>query len=489
MPLTPWIGNRMYREIIKIYGESSDFQIRELLIGGQTKAVLLYCDGSVDSAAISLEILFPLTSSLLSNCPPERLAEQITRCCYTLSVRKGEKKEALEALSYGNAILLIDTTDDALILEARPKISRAITEPTSENITKGAKDCLTEQLKTNLSLLRKRLTTPDLQVKSLTVGRRSATTVCLVSLRGIVDPDVLRFAEERLSELDIDCVCSLGVLEETLRDGDGLFPQTLSVERPDRICAHLNEGCVAILTDGFPFALIGPVSLLHHMSTADDYSRHHIFASSIRILRYFLLIVALLLPAFYISVSTYHQEMLPTKLAATIIRTRLDVPFNDLIETIVLLIAFEILLEAGLRIPKNIGQTVSIVGGLIVGEAAVNAKLISPIVVIVVAVSVIATFTIPDQDFSNAVRLSRLFLCFIGAILGLAGMTLGMIGLTIYLCASRSFGVPYMAPLSFTSPNTKDTFRRQPFSHDLQRPAFLGVRNKIRRNNNSEEEA
>ncbi len=486
MPQTPWLTNRLYRETVKVYGETDDLQHRELTVGKSTKAVLLYCDGSVDSGTLSREVIFPLSALGDTDVSAEELETYLIKTCCTLSVRQGEKEEVLQALSYGNAILYPDKSDLAWILDARPKTARAISEPSSENITKGAKDCLNEQVKVNVSLLRKRLSTPDFQVKNLSIGRRSMTSISIVSLRGIVNPDVLSFAEERLRNLDIDCICSLGVIEEALRDGDGIFPQTLSVERPDRICSFLNEGCVAILIDGFPFAIIGPVSILHHMSTADDYSRHHIFAGAIRILRYFLLIIALLLPAFYVSVATYHQEMLPTKLASTIIRTRLDVPFNDLIETVVLLVAFEILLEAGLRIPQNIGQTVSIVGGLIVGEAAVNAKLISPIVVIIVAISVIATFTLPDQDFSNAVRLSRLLLCLVSSVLGLAGMSLGAVCLTVSLCSSRSFGISYMAPLSFTSPGTKDTFFRRPFSRDLKRPAFVGAKNQIRRKDRKE---
>lgn len=483
MSLNPWLGNPLYLEIVKEYSSSDDFTIRTLLLFGEIEGVLLFCDGSVDSASVSAEILFPLTSHRLKGDSPDQLFKQISNCCCSITVQQGGKQKAIEAVAYGNIVLLADGHDKAIILEARPKTIRAITEPSSENITKGAKDGLNEQLKTNLSLIRKRLSTPDLQVKTFTVGQRSATDISLISLRGVVNPDCLRFVTERLEGLCVDCITSLGVVEEALREGDGLFPQTLSLERPDRICAHINEGCVAILVDGFPYALVGPVSILHHMATADDYARHHMVASAIRIMRYVLLLIALMLPPFYISISTYHQEMLPTKLAATIIRTRLDVPFNDLIETIVLLFAFEILVEAGLRIPKNIGQTVSIVGGLIVGEAAVNAKLISPVVVIVVALAVIATFTIPDQDFSNAVRLSRLVLCLLSSLLGLAGMTLGMIILTLYLFSSRSFGVPYMAPLSHTSPGTRDTFRRQPFSRDLERPAFLGVRDAVRRHN------
>lgn len=487
MSISPLVSNSLYRNIVKACSADSDFTVKKLLIGGKFEAALLFLDGCVDSASLSEQVVKPLCGKIFENADESVLPDMIMGRNFSLTVQRcSDAEKIMQKLSFGNAALIVGRLREAFVFEARPKTFRAVGEPSSENITKGAKDCFTEQSKVNVSLIRNRLTNPNLRAESVTVGRQSATTVYLVSIDGIVNPDCLEDARRRISSLDVDCVSSLGVIEEALKEGDCIFPQVLVTERPDRVCAHINEGCVAVITDGFPFVLLAPVSILHHLSTAEDYSRHHISASVIRVMRYILLIIAFVLPGFYISVATYHQEMLPSQLAASIMRTRLSVPFNDLIEVLILLIAFEILSEAGLRMPQNIGQTVSIVGGLIVGDAAVNAKLISPVVIIIVALSVIATYTIPDQDLSNAVRICRFILCLICSVFGLVGLSLGGAAVLVYMCASRSLGVPYMAPLSATSPSTMDTFRRRRFSDDVQRPQFLGVQNKIRRNGGSD---
>lgn len=473
--------NPLYRAVWEACRKSADFQKKDFKIAGKYDASLLFFDGSADSSSLVREVVCPL--SMLNFLPGGvDLPDQVAKACFTLSAFLCEESETiLEKLAYGNAVLFVGQQAVGIVLEARPKSGRSISEPTSENVTKGGKDCLTEQIKQNVSLIRRRLINPALTVDKCVVGRQSSTAIYLVFLDGICNPDCVALAKERINALDIDCVASIGVIEEALKEGGCLFPQVVCTERPDRVCAYLNEGCVAVLIDGFPFVLLAPVTILHHLSTADDYARHPVTASVIRILRYFLLLVALILPGFYISVAVFHQEMLPSKLANSIIRTRLSVPFNDLIEILVLLVAFEILVEAGLRMPRNIGQTVSIVGGLIVGDAAVNAQIISPVVVIVVAIAVIATYTIPDQDFSNAVRLCRFLICLVCSVLGLAGLSFSMIALNCYLCASRSLGVPYMAPLTGTSPPTKDTFCRLAFREDVKRPAYLGTKNKVRR--------
>ena len=455
-----------------------------MLIGGKYPSALLFLDGSVNSDELAEHAVKPLCGMAFKNITLSELKEAILSNTFSLNVSACLScDEAIKKIAYGNAVLAVCGLDVAFVFEAMPKNVRSVSEPTSENVTKGSKDCFCERAKTNISLIRARLTNPLLKTQKCTIGRQSATDIYFMSVDTVVNPDCLNIARKRIESLDIDCVGSLGVIEEALRENDCLFPQTLFTERPDRVCAFLNEGCIAIIVNGFPFVLIAPVSIVHHLSTADDYSRHHVAASAIRIMRYILLINALILPGFYIAVATFHQEMLPGELASSIIRSRMSVPFNDFVETMVLLLAFEVLAEAGLRMPRNIGQTVSIVGGLIVGDAAVNAKIISPIVVIVVAMSMVATYTIPDQDFSNAVRLCRLLLSVACAIFGLSGLTFGVICIIINLCSSRSLGVPYMAPLLNTSPPTKDTVLRKKFSDNLLRPQFLGGKNAVRRRN------
>lgn len=315
------------------------------------------------------------------------------------------------------------------------------------------------------------------------IGQQTITPVAICYVDGIANPHLIKELTKRLEKIDIDGVLTTAAIEEyIIDDKSSTFPQIVYTERPDKFCSNLLEGRVGILIDGLPTAFIVPGVINQFMQAPEDYSRNFLVASMIDIIRYLSLIVTLFLPGFYISISTFHQEMIPTELALSIIASKEGVPFPTFIEVIVLLIAFEVLLEAGLRMPKPIGQAVSIVGALVVGQSAVEAKMVSPAVVIIAAVTLIAGFTIPNQDFSNAARLWRIIMTIFPSIAGLFGLALGLIGLLLHLATIETFGVAYLTPFAANEGNelAKDTIVRLPMWIMKKRPRSLRTINKKR---------
>lgn len=484
-------ADEIFPAIVQKLSQSNDFKRKTIMIGDRFPAEILYFEGVVDSADIADFVVRPLAGRRflrLRTLAQVRQALDTGGAFLLAQEADADEKKILGRLVNGHAVLYVPGLPDFYIFEARSQAVRSVQEPSGENVMKGGKDSFVERYRINVSLVRSRLSSPDLVVEEMTVGRVSQTTVGVVYLSTTANPAVVQLVRERLAALDIDSVDAVGIIEEALSgDRNSIFPQVFGTERPDRFCAAVNEGSVGVIIGGFPLAFVGPVSILNHIAAPEDYSRHHTVASAVRILRYVLLVIALVLPAFYLSIVSFHQEMLPTELTMSIIKSQLSVPFSDLLEIIILLVAFEILIEAGLRMPQNIGQAVSIVGGLVVGDAAVNAKIISPIVVIVVALAVISSFTIPDQDFSNAVRMLRFLFCIASAVFGLVGLVISFIALAIYMSRIESLGIPYLAPLLSTGRPTADTFRRRLFRADRRRPEYLGNRNSVRRRSADDE--
>jgi len=288
--------------------------------------------------------------------------------------------------------------------------------------------------------------------------------------------------KQRLEAIDIDRVLDAGVIEGAIVDDKySAFPQIQYTERIDRFCASLVEGRAGILIEGLPTAYIVPGTLLQFLQAPDDYSFQFIIASIVRFIRFMSMFITLILPGFYISITSFHPEMLPAELAFSIVASRVGVPFPMFVEVLILLLAFELLIEAGVRLPKVIGQTVSIVGGLVVGQAAVEAKLVSPATVMIIAITAIAGFLMPNQDFSNAIRLWRLILAIFGSITGMFGLTFGLIFLLYHWCRIETFGVPYLDPfVANEDEQLQDTIFRLPLFTMKKRPSSLDSKNKKR---------
>ena len=439
-----------------VFGDSSDLVRRDLLIGtrGEYRAVLFFVDGTVSSLWISEDVVRPLTvHPLLGGCSDaEELLERIVgggvynAVC---EVRDHMDQAAGDAIG-GYAVLFIEGLQKAISFEAKGFPLRGVSEPTDENVIKGAKDAFIENIRANTAMVRRKVSTPDLRLAGSVVGRQTLTAVAVVYIEGLTNPDFVDELQRRLAAIDIDSVLMAEEIEEYIVDQkSALFPQTLYTERCDRFCSGLVAGQVGLLVDGLPFGYLMPATLTQIMRAPEDFVRQSVAASFVSLMRYASLVITLLLPAAYLAVVTFHIEMIPTSLAEAFIGIKKGVPFSSMTEVVVMLLAFEALLEAGLRLPKAIGQAVSIVGALVVGQAAVEANLISPMVVIVVAVAGICGFTAPNQDFAIGLRLVRLIFILFAAAGGVVGLSVALTALIYRLSMLESLGVPYLTPFSF----------------------------------------
>lgn len=437
----------------------ADFTERQIRYGLEQELSLPVCwlDGTVSGAALGLEILRPLTELLRAGrvSAPAAALERIRaggvyRCGLQL---RQDADLAAEDLCRGCCLLLFEELGCALSFESKTELRRAVSEPTLEKSLKGGKDSFTETLRVNTALVRQRLATPELKLAESCLGRRSRTKVAILYLEGLAPEETLRELAARLDALDLDVLLALGPLESGIVDAPlSPFPQLLHTERPDRFAMQLSRGKIGLLVDGLPVGLLLPVTFSAFLQVTGDSSMHFLVSSSLTLLRWLALAVGALLPALYTAVAMYHQEMIPTRLLLSIIEAEQDLPFSTALEVLGMLAAFSLLQEAGLRMPNPIGDTVSIIGALIVGQAAVEAKVVSPIAIIVVAVSGIACYTLPSQDLGFALRLSRLALLLGAIFAGLYGVALVACLSLLHLADLDSFGVSYTAPLASGRP-------------------------------------
>lgn len=439
----------------EIFSACADFQIREIAFGMEGNISLTVCwlDGIVSGGDVSCNILRPLTQSArTANAQDEAQAKYAIEHggVYSCSVKECTETDALiTALTHGHCAVVFDALQTALCFEVKSDKARAVSEPTLEKALKGAKDSFVETLRVNTALVRRRIASPKLKLMECTIGRKSATRVAVMFVDGVAAPETVEAVAARLAALDVDGLVAVGILEEGLVDAPASsFPQLAHTERPDRFAMYLLDGRVGILVDGIPVGLILPVTFAEFMKVTSDTTSHFLVASAVAVLRYFSLALSALLPALYVAIAMYHQEMIPSRLLLSIIEAKQDVPFSTALEVIGMLVSFTLLQEAGLRLPNPIGDTVSIIGALIVGQSAVEARVVSPIAIIVVALSGIAGYTLPSQDMGSAVRLVRFVLVIAAIAAGLFGVTAVMCLIIFSLARIDSFGVNYTAPLS-----------------------------------------
>lgn len=464
-----------------IYKDCSDVIFRHFLVGGNTKALLLYIEGMSNSEEMDKNVLSPLMQRITENRFNVRtILEQ------TLTV-SGVKEintfdDIINEVSSGNPVVLIDQQLHGISVGLSKWDKRSIQEPTAESVVRGPRDGFIETLSTNIVLLRRKIKSPHLKIKSLHIGRYSQTKVVIMYIEGLADQTLIREVQNRLSRIDIDGVLESGYIEEFIKDHPySPFPQMLNTERPDIAAASLLEGNVVILTDGTPFALVAPTTFYSLLQSPEDYYEGFLIGTFIRWLRYAFLLVALLLPSVYVAILTYHQEMIPTSLLISVAKSREQIPFPAIVEALIMEISFEALREAGIRLPKNIGSAISIVGALVIGQAAVSAGLVSAPMVMAVAITGIASFLIPRYSAAIALRILRFPIMFLAGTLGLVGIMLGLLTIIIHMCTIRSFGVPYLQPMAPSRiSEMKDTIVRAPWWSLRKRPHWTGEYNKFR---------
>ncbi|MCD7723698.1 MAG: spore germination protein [Clostridiales bacterium] len=430
------------------FADCSDFLLRECKVDG-TQAIVCVLDGMVDSMQLSEMIMEPLLRYRGKYSGGAELFN-ILKTSVICSVEMDTAKKFADVyyyLSSGFAALFIDGAGECLVLGIQGFEKRSVDEPSNEADIKGAKECFTETLNDNKAMLRRRIKTPELKLKQINMGVSSKTPVVIAYIENIADSELVSMVEKRLVLANIRTVQDFGELEAFLNtDRKSYFSAVGNTERPDKLCSKLLEGRVAVLTDGSPFALFVPNLFTDNFSTVDDYDNLPFYATFNRLLKYFAFVISIILPGFYVAAGTFHQELIPTSLMYTIAAAEATTPFSLMQEALMILVLYEIMREAGLRLPKVIGHAVSIIGALVIGDAVVNAGLVGAPMLVVVAVTAIASYVV--YPLYESIAVLRFVFILLGGFLGIYGIVLGVCVIAVNIASINPYGIPYTAPVS-----------------------------------------
>jgi len=462
-----------------ILESSIDLLFRPFVLhkGKDIRARMYFTDGLTKASELEqvLTGLIAFTEDLLRDRPELTAKELTERLILNFSVRTTrEVGEGITAILTGDTLLLVDGIGEGLIVGTRGWDMRSVAEPATETVVRGPRDGFTENIRTNTAIMRRRIRDPNLRIEGMQVGVRSKTDINIAYIKDIAKEGLVEEVKARLSRIKIDAILESGYIEELIEDSPrSIFVTIQSTERPDKVAAAILEGRVAVFVDNTPFVLVMPTFFWEYVQAADDYYSRYWVGSFFRQVRYICFVLSLTLSPIYVMLVSFHHEMIPTELALTIASGRAVVPFPVLLEALLMEIAFELMREAGLRMPKPIGQAVSIVGSLIIGQAAVQAGLVSPFMVIVVAVTGIASFAIPNYPASFSIRLVRFPLIVAAGTFGLLGFAVFLFGFMIHALSLRSFGEPYLAPAApFRPQDQKDLLARMPWWSYEKRPSM-----------------
>ena len=451
---------------------NSDIKIREFMLnakGKQFKAFIIYIDGLVDTTSINDFILNPLMLKNFSNQnnEPQIVSEAITT---NISVRKVKRfnitdyiyecllpqnsvkkvssfDELVQNVNSGNCALFVDTINFAFDIDIKKFAQRSISEPKNEPSVRGSQEAFVENLRTNTSMIRRNINNENLIIENITIGKTNKNNCAVCYIKDIANSSLVSETKYRLNNLNVDYVLSSSELIQLIKDDpETTLPEILTTERADKACSSLLQGRVILIYNGSPYALILPVTLFDFITSQEDMNLNYHFANLLKIIRGIAFFITLLLPGLYLAVTIYHRELLPTELLYSIVASRVNVPFPILVEILIMELSFELIREAGLRVPSPLGSTVGIVGALVLGEAAVSANIVSPILIIIVAITAISSFAIPDFSLGFHLRISRFAYTLLGSLCGFLGIGVGIFIHLITLCSLKSFGVPYLSP-------------------------------------------
>ncbi len=475
-------------ELQSALGNAQDVKVHPFRLGrgGSRKGALVFIDGMVDNSTLINAVLRPLQNWCMQGthlpAGDELLnaVEQEVICATYAEVAQTVPALAIGCLA-GNTALLVDGCAGGLVIDSKGWDKRAVSEPQSESVVRGPREGLTESLRTNTALVRRKIKNGQLKIEQMTVGRKTRTSICLMYLDGVANPRVVDTVKYRIGRLDVGSILESGYIEEYIEDAPfSPFSTVAYTEKPDVVAAQILEGRVAILVDGTPFVLTAPMLFIESFQTAEDYYSRPMYASFMRMLRYAAFMIAVFGPAVYIALVSFHHELIPTTLLFTFAKAREGTPFPSVVEAIIMIFAFEILREAGVRLPRPVGQAISIVGALIMGDAAVNAGIVGAPMVIVVALTAVAGFLLSAQN--DAISILRIVMMAMASFMGFYGVAFGFLGMLIHIATLESFGVPYLGDFDNIEA-AQDTFVRMPLWFMAKRPTGIarGDMTRVRR--------
>ncbi len=478
---------------------NSDIKIREFLItvkSKQYKAFIVYIDGMVNDESINDFILSPLMLRNRSNIydGSQVISEAITN---NISIRKVKKlnipdyiydsllpqndvtkvdsfDKIADDVSSGNCLLFVDTINYSFDISVKKYEKRSIAEPKNEPVIMGSQEAFVENLRTNTSMIRRNLCNENLIIENITIGTADKNKCAVCYLKNIASSDLVAEVKYRLNNLDIDYLVSIGELSQLIKDdAHTSIPEMVLTERVDKATSYILEGRVVVISNGAPYVLVMPVTLFDFLSSPEDFNINYIFANLLRFIRVLSLILTLLLPGLYIAITTFHSELIPTELLFSIVASRSKVPFMVIVEIIMMEVSFEIIREAGLRVPSPLGSTVGIVGALILGQAAVEADIVSPILIIIIAITAITSFAIPDYNLGFHLRICRFIYSILGFLAGFMGIALGIFIHIAVIGSLKSFGVSFLAPYAPLNKLNKGSFWLKPSWQREKRKDYL----------------
>jgi len=487
------VSNELTYNLDKINKEfassyNADIITRKFKICNRTDSFIANIDGMVDRTLISDFIIRPLMDS--SNFNEYFNKSHLTSMVDYINDSVISVSELDKVMDYdiilsrilnGDTALFVDGCDACLMINTRGYEKRSIDKPIIENVVMGSQEGFTEHLRTNITLIRKIIKNKNLISEMLNIGDANHAFCAVLYLNGIANQEVVKEVKRRIKSINADFINGDGMLGQYIEDSPfSLFPQNLVTERPDRAASFLMDGKVIIIAEGTPFAEAVPITFYHLLQTSEDSMLRWQYGTFLRIIRVFGLLVSTLLPAMYVALVMFHQEMIPTELLASIARTKENVPFPTIVEILLLEISFELIREGGIRVPGVIGQTLGIIGALILGQAAVAAGLVSPILIIVVAVTGLGSFAIPNYPLGIGLRMIRFFFTLMAGIIGFYGISIALFLVACLTCNMKSFGVPFLSPVVPKSKANPDLILRQPIWRQDSRPDFLNVPNRKR---------